>query len=247
MKTEVNIAELSRAKIPVGVSSCLLGESVRYDGTHKRSETLIKTLGKHFDLQGYCPEVAAGMGVPRQPIRLELGEAGLRARGVEDSSLDVTVDLQRCAGQEKAWHGTLCGYIFKAGSPSCGIRGINIYRSERAQPENVGVGLYANIVMQNFPALPVEDEARLDDSALRENFVGRVRLMYCWKQMSAEGLSKQSLNSFHRHLETYFRGRGKSECRALERLLHSEQDFDEIADEYILRAMTLYKGFATEP
>lgn len=242
MNTDKGFFDLPKQKIPVGVSSCLLGERVRYDGGHKRNETIINILGKDFDLQGYCPELAAGMGVPRPPIRLQLDEAGVKALGVEDSSLDLSDDLQRCAEHKKVWHSSLCGYIFKAGSPSCGMQGVKVYRSDKAQPESVGVGLYANILMENFPALPVEDEARLGDPILRGSFVSRVRLMFRWKQMLVEGLSKQSLKNFHSQCEVSLMSRGKNECRALGRLLHSDQDIEKTADQYIERVMALYKA-----
>ncbi|MEH6543960.1 MAG: DUF523 domain-containing protein [Porticoccaceae bacterium] len=120
MPFENKIAQLSREKIPVGVSSCLLGEKVRYDGSHKRSDYIVETLGEHFDLQAFCPEMAAGLGVPRPPVRLLATDEGLRAVGVDDPSFDVSDALRACAEDKKVWHSTLCGYVLKRAPPVAG-------------------------------------------------------------------------------------------------------------------------------
>ena len=141
MTFENKMAQLSREKIPVGVSSCLLGEKVRYDGGHTRSDYIVETLGEHFDLQAFCPEMAAGLGVPRPPVRLLATDAGLHAVGVSDPSLDVSDALKACAEDKKVWHSTLCGYILKKGSPSCGMERVKTYRPDCEEPGLNGVGL----------------------------------------------------------------------------------------------------------
>lgn len=240
MAFENKIAQFSREKIPVGVSSCLLGEKVRYDGGHKRSDYIVETLGEHFDLQAFCPEMAAGLGVPRPPVRLLATDAGLRAVGVNDPSLDVSDALKACAEDNKVWHSSLCGYILKKGSPSCGMERVKTYRPDCEQPERNGIGLYADALMRNFPALPVEDEDRLGDLKLRESFVRRVHMMHLWQQMIAEGLSKDALAEFHGCHKLMFEN--KSEIHGLDVLIaQCENKLRETAQAYILRVMALLK------
>ena len=245
--TKEKIQEAPQEKIPLGVSSCLLGENVRYDGGHKRNDCVVQTLGKIFDLQPFCPEVAAGMGVPRPKIRLLASDSGQRVVGVEDSSLDVTDLLHGCVEDKKVWHSTLCGYILKKGSPSCGVERVKVHRPGQETPgshdvELNGVGLYAAGLMKNFPALPVEEEGRLDNVSLRENFIRRVYLMHRWQQMMAEGLSAKALDDFHRRHKPMLMNHGQKESRALGQLAaQNDKSLEEAAQEYILRAMVLLK------
>ena len=245
------ISEAPQEEIPVGVSSCLLGENVRYDGGHKRNDYVVQTLGRIFDLQPFCPEMAVGMGVPRPKIHLLATDSGMRAVGIRDSSLDVTDALHTCTENTKIWHSTLCGYILKRGSPSCGMEGVKMYRSEGGKTEYIvregnaernSAGLYAARLMKSFPAMPVEEEGRLDNVNLRENFIRRVYLMHRWQQMVAEGLSVKALCDFHGHHKPMLTNHGQKESRALGRLAaQNDKSLEGAAQEYILRAMVLLK------
>jgi uncharacterized protein YbgA (DUF1722 family)/uncharacterized protein YbbK (DUF523 family) len=149
----------------LGVSSCLLGSPVRFDGGHKRFRFLTDELGPYVDWVPYCPEVEIGLGTPREPIRVAVGERLVN----RDGSLDHTAlmsDLPLPAG--------LDGYVFKAKSPSCGIHAIPRYRPDGAASGAYGHGLYAGRVMASDPLLAAEDEGRLNDAGLREAFVERV-------------------------------------------------------------------------
>ena len=107
--------------IPLGISSCLLGEPVRYDGGHKQNRYIMDTLGQYFVFRSFCPEMAIGLGAPRPTLQLVKRGDRLEARGVKDESLEVTDELIDIAEQQKAWHEEICGYIVKKGSPSCGM------------------------------------------------------------------------------------------------------------------------------
>jgi uncharacterized protein YbbK (DUF523 family)/uncharacterized protein YbgA (DUF1722 family) len=149
----------------VGVSSCLLGAEVRFNGGHKRFRFLTDELDPYVDWVPYCPEIEIGLGTPREPIRLTSDHRLVNRNGTADHTaamaslpLPVAVD----------------GYVFKAKSPSCGVRGIPRYRSDGQASGVAGPGLYAERAMAAFPLLAVEDEGRLSDAGLREAFVERV-------------------------------------------------------------------------
>lgn len=182
-------------RIPVGVSSCLLGEPVRFDGNHKHDAYIIGTLGRYFELVPFCPEVAIGLGVPRPPIRLVGDIASPRARGVRDSSLDVTEALERFGNQVADTAGHLCGFLLKRGSPSCGMERVKVYRERGGAPAQ-GTGVFVRALRARMPLLPMEEEGRLGDPALRENFITRVFAYHRWRRFLASR-SPGGLVRFH--------------------------------------------------
>lgn len=158
------------SRIRIGVSSCLLGEKVRYDGGDKLDRFLIDTLGKFFTLVPVCPEVGSGMPTPREAMRLEGDPADARLVAIE-SRTDLTgrmsiYCLEKAAESERAG---LCGFIFKQNSPSCGLHRVKVYQG--GVPTGNGRGLFAAEVVSRFPLLPVEEEGSLADPVLRENFM----------------------------------------------------------------------------
>ncbi|NCF29255.1 MAG: DUF523 domain-containing protein [Gammaproteobacteria bacterium] len=163
----------SHERILVGISSCLLGQPVRYDGGHKRDGYLIEVLGKHFEFLPLCPEVAIGMGIPRPPIRLTGDPSRPRAVGVQVDGLDVTDKLIEYAHSVMASRPRISGYIFKQGSPTCGMAQVAVY-NERGESHATSSGLYAGVVMGALPSMPVAEEGRLTDAALRDKFVEQV-------------------------------------------------------------------------
>lgn len=161
------------SKPVVGVSSCLLGNEVRYDGRHKFNRIVAEDLSRYFELEPYCPEVAIGMGVPRPPIRLTVENGVIRALGVENVGLDMTTALQTYGGEIAGQAGHLSGFIFKKGSPSCGISGVPLFDQAGLQIGE-GSGLFAAKIVTAVPKLPVVDEARLEDPCVRKTFIARV-------------------------------------------------------------------------
>ncbi|MBK6961349.1 MAG: DUF1722 domain-containing protein [Gammaproteobacteria bacterium] len=240
------VTEQHPEKVPVGISSCLLGEAVRHDGGHKRNPYILETLGRFFDLQPFCPEVAIGLGVPRPPVRLvQVAGGGVRARGVRDAALDVTEPLEACAQAQHAWHASLCGYILKKNSPSCGAMGVRIHGEDSEPSERTGAGLYAARLMANFPLLPVEDEDRLADPALRENFVRRVYVLRRWREALAAGISARVLTDFHARHKLILMSHAQNDYRALGRVAAGTGDLASRAEAYIQGAMTTLKKPAT--
>jgi len=183
-------------KIQIGISSCLLGEEVRYDGGHKRNIYVTGTLSQYFEFKAICPEMAIGLGVPRPTIRqVDMGQ-GVRVTGVADTSLDVT-DKLRSFSQEACGNlQDISGYILKKDSPSCGMERVRVYNSSD-MPEKRGRGIFADALMQAHPNLPVEEEGRLMDPLLRENFIERVFIYFRWQQLINSRLTAQKLIEFH--------------------------------------------------
>jgi len=160
--------------IRVGISACLLGEEVRYDGGHKRDAVIIDTLGGLVEWVPVCPEVEAGFGTPREPMNLVRTEGGVRVITV-DTARDLTESFDAYAQKrvsELAFE-DLSGYVLKKDSPSCGFEGVKVYDAHGV-PEPSGRGRFAAALMDRFPDLPVEDESRLSDPRLRQLFLERV-------------------------------------------------------------------------
>ena len=160
-------------KLKLGVSSCLLGESVRYNGEHKRDSTVIDLLGQQFEAVPVCPEVELGMGVPREPVRLVANDASSERMVGSESGKDWTqamVDFNSIK-LEALRQQNLSGFIFKSRSPSCGPGNVPLHHE---QEKSSTVGLFAHALMQYFPSLPVIDEEALHDEIVRQDFVARV-------------------------------------------------------------------------
>ena len=160
-------------KLKLGVSSCLLGESVRYNGEHKRDSTVIDLLGQQFEVVPVCPEVELGMGVPREPVRLVANDASSERMVGSESGKDWTqamVDFNSIK-LEALRQQNLSGFIFKSRSPSCGPGNVPLHHE---QEKSSTVGLFAHALMQYFPSLPVIDEEALQDEIVRQDFVARV-------------------------------------------------------------------------
>ena len=160
--------------IRVGISSCLLGEEVRYDGGHQKDAYITGVLARYFTWVPVCPEMEVGMGVPREPIRLVGDAASPRLMGVT-SATDYTARMREFAGGrvDELRRRELSGYILKRGSPSCGLERVKVYAGD-GPPDRTGTGLFARALTDALPLLPVEEEGRLNDAHLRDNFITRV-------------------------------------------------------------------------
>ena len=160
--------------IRLGISSCLLGEQVRFDGGHKRDPFLVETFGRFVEWVPVCPEVELGLGTPREALRLVRTADGIRMVNTR-SGRDISDAMRAWAGKraEALAKERLAGYVLKKDSPSCGMERVKIY-TDGGMPEKQGRGLFAEALMHRFPQLPVEEEGRLSDPRLRDNFVERV-------------------------------------------------------------------------
>lgn len=161
-------------KLRIGISACLLGEPVRYDGGDRRNAAIIDTLGDYFDWVPVCPEVGAGLGVPRPSVRLVDLSGQLRALGVADPSLDVTRTLEAFSHDWLDGAQDLSGFILKSRSPSCGLHDTPRFNAQ-GEEQCRGEGLFTRILIRSYPHLPLEDEIGLQDPHRRQCFVARVQ------------------------------------------------------------------------
>ena len=182
----------------LGISACLLGQSVRYDGGHKRDPFCVELLGPHVDWVTVCPEVEVGMPVPREAIRL----VGLGAHPrllAERSQTDWTEAMEGWARAkvEQLAALDLSGFVVKKGSPSCGLERVRVHGLRGGAPRRDGTGAFTRVLVERLPLLPVEEEGRLHDPLLRESFVERIFAYARWKALLAGGLDRGALVAFH--------------------------------------------------
>jgi uncharacterized protein YbbK (DUF523 family) len=184
-------------KIKLGISTCLLGENVRYDGGHKLDQFLTETLGQYVEYVPVCPEVECGLPIPRESMHLE-GDPESPRLITSKTKQDMTGHMvswakKRVVELEKEG---LCGFIFKSDSPSSGMERVKVY-NEKGMPVKKGVGMFAKIFMDHFPLLPVEDEGRLHDPKLRENFIERIFTLKRWREVLMRKESRGNVVNFH--------------------------------------------------
>lgn len=186
-------------KIRLGISSCLLGNEVRHDGGHKRDTFLIHGLGPWVEWVPVCPEAEVGMGIPREPVRLvrPAGGDGLRMVGVR-SAKDWTDELRRWSAERSAQLASLGlhGFVLTKNSPSCGVWRVKVY-DRNMVPSKDGRGLWADHLHRAFPLLPIEEDGRLCDARIRENFADRIFAHERWTRFLAEDGSRKGLVRFH--------------------------------------------------
>jgi uncharacterized protein YbgA (DUF1722 family)/uncharacterized protein YbbK (DUF523 family) len=188
---------MSEDKIRLGISACLLGEKVRFDGGHKLDKFLTETLGRYVEYVPVCPEVEIGLPTPRETLRLT-GTADAPRLVFSKSGEDITERMtswahKRLVALEKE---ELCGFIFKAKSPSSGMERVKLY-DHNGVPNKGGVGLFAREFMQHFPLLPVEEDGRLHDPQLRENFIETLFTLKRWRETLARGKTAGRLVDYH--------------------------------------------------
>jgi len=188
-------------KIKIGISTCLLGEKVRYDGGHKLDRYITETLGQYFDYVPVCPEVEYGLPIPRESLRLAGDPASPRLLTTR-TGIDHTDGMSRWAERrlDELGHEGLCGFIFKSRSPSSGLKGVKVY-TPSGMPSHTGVGIFAAAFTRRNPRLPVTDDGRLHDPGLRETFIDLVFVYRRWQQFLNKGGGAKDLVAFHTDLK----------------------------------------------
>ncbi len=186
-----------KTAIRLGMSSCLLGENVRYDGGHKLDRFLTDTLGNYVQYVPVCPEAECGFGIPRESLRL-VGDPNAPRLVTSRTKQDHTERMltwarKRVLELEKE---DLCGFIFKSNSPSSGMERVKVY-NEKGMPVKKGVGVFARAFMEHFPLVPVEEEGRLHDPKLRENFIERIFVFKRWRELLRQPKTRGRLVAFH--------------------------------------------------
>ncbi|WP_297203397.1 2-thiouracil desulfurase family protein [uncultured Pluralibacter sp.] len=230
-------------KIPIGISACLLGESVRFDGGHKRLHFAVNELSNWVRYEPVCPEMAIGLPVPRPALRLVKDEQeGMQLRFSDGREGDLTEKMRDFTRQRIARFEGLCGYIVCAKSPSCGMERVRIYDADSKNNRKAGRGIYTQMLMDAFPWLPVEEDGRLQDPHLRENFVERVYALHELHALRDSGLKRGALIAFHSRYKLLLLAHSQPLYRELGRFVASIGDWDSLDEffvEYRQRLMAL--------
>lgn len=183
--------------IRIGISRCLLGDPVRYNGGHQHNRYLTGTLGKFVEYVPVCPEVECGLSVPRESMRL-VGDVDAPRLITRKTKIDHTTRMLSWARKriKAIAKEDLCGFIFKGNSPSSGLYRVKVYNA-KGMPVKMGTGLWARAFTERFPAIPVEEDGRLNDPRLRENFIEQIFTMKRWRETLAKRRSRRALIEFH--------------------------------------------------
>jgi len=237
---------MGEEKIRLGVSRCLLGDMVRYDGGHQLDRFVAHTLGAFVEFVPVCPEVECGMPIPREAVRLVGGVDRPRLKGRE-TGRDFTEQMESWAARrlDALAREGLCGFIFKSGSPSSGLERIKVYpEGGGKQPVSYkGVGVFARMFQERFPLLPVEDDGRLHDMGLRENFVERIFAVRRWQEARGRG-GMGVLVEFHTRHKLLVLAHSTELYRQMGRLVadgkaRAEAELFSLYEELLLRALRL--------
>lgn len=206
-------------KIKLGISTCLLGEPVRFDGGHKRDRFLTDTLSRYVEWCPVCPEVECGLPVPRESMHLE-GHPETPRLVTTRTHVDHTERMVNWARKrlKELEEENLCGFVFKSNSPSSGMERVRIYDT-KGVPKKMGVGVFAKAFMEHFPLLPVEEEGRLHDLWLRENFIERVFCLKRYRDSLQGNGSVGGLVNFHTDHKLLFMAHSPQLYREMGRLV----------------------------
>ena len=237
----------SPSKPKIAISACLLGAEVRYNAGHKNSRLCSEVLSEHFEFVPVCPEVAVGLGIPREPIRLVGDALHRRAVGSVDPGLDVTQPLADYGTRMATELADICGYIFMQKSPSCGLERVKLYHPKGHVQDGGTRGIYADAFCARHPDLPVEEDGRLNDPVLRENFLTRVFAYAAWQDMLRSGLTRRGLTDFHARYKYLLMAHNPVQYKALGKLLGNmgQSDAKDIGPRYFSALMSALKQCAT--
>lgn len=233
--------------VTLGISSCLLGNRVRFDGGHKMERFLTDTLGRYVRYVPVCPEVEYGLPIPREPLHL-VGNSEAPRLMTSRTRVDHTEGMLRWARErvKTLENENLCGFIFKSRSPSSGMERVKVY-DDNGVPANKGVGIFARVFMDHFPLIPVEEEGRLHDPLLRENFVQRIFTLKRWRETAAVKKGRGSLVDFHTRHKLLILSHSPKHCRSMGKLMAQAWDHgvEELHQRYLKLLMEALKLKAT--
>lgn len=233
-------------KIKIGISRCLLGQAVRFDGGHKKDNYITQLLAQYFILEGTCPEVESGLSIPRPTIRL-VGDA-LNPTLVEvlKPEIDHTDRLTNFSVKKVSEFEELSGFILKSKSPTCGMERVKIYQ-KTPKPPLLGQGLFAKALISRYPLMPIEEEGRLNDYGLRENFIERIFVYHRWRALIHNGVTAKALLDFHSTHKLTLLAHHQSTYRELGKKLADlkNTDVSDFTLSYIHQFMSAMKKIAT--
>ena len=234
----------------IGISSCLLGNEVRYDGGHKQDKYLINILGQFVDYIPVCPEVECGLSIPREAMRLVDvdGKGDIRLL-TQKTEKDITPRMKKWTGPvlRSLSEKNLCGFIFKSKSPSSGMERVKVYQKNGYSKKD-GVGIFAKAFMDRFPDLPVEEEGRLHDDNLRENFIERIFVFKRWNELINNKKTIGGLVEFHTIHKYLLMSHSPKGLRELGKIVADAKNFsiEELYSKYISKLSGCIKLIATK-
>lgn len=231
--------------IKIGVSACLLGENVRYNGGHQLNRFIRDTLGQYMDFVPVCPEVECGMPIPRETLRL-VGDPQNPRLVTSKTAIDHTEQMVAWARTKvrELESEDLCGFIFKKGSPSSGLFRVKVY-SDQGMPATTGIGMFARAFVEHFPLLPVEEDGRLNDARLRENFIESVFVFKHFRDLLAASKSRGALVEFHTRHKLLLLSHNQEMYRTMGRFIADMPESVETAYDQYLALLSKTMGYKT--
>jgi len=242
--SKLNNTHDDKTSLPLlGVSACLLGKEVRFDGGHKKNNFILSSLAKHINFKSICPEMEAGFGLPRPTMQLRQVDKEIRLVFSKNPETDVTDQLVNYSKEKVTELDHLDGFIFKKDSPSCGAFRVGVVIHKDGFRNKEGVGLFAKEFMKRYPLIPVEEEGRLNDAALCENFFERVYAYRRWKKIANADKNVHGLIEFHASHKLMLMARGSHFYQELGRLVAgtTTKDLMQKREVYISRFMEVMK------
>jgi len=239
------IHSVDKKDLHIGISACLVGEKVRFDASNKPSTFCIQEFGQHVTYKSFCPEVAIGLPIPRPTIR-QIKKDDVITVSRPDGSGDVTDALKAYGKTVAKVTKHLSGYVFCAKSPSCGMERVKVYSPEGNALKSDGVGAFAREIMAANPLLPCEENGRLNDPLIRENFVARVYAYKHWQNVEKSGLTKHKLTTFHSQYKYTVMSHDLIAYKKLGQLLaRADLSLEDMAAQYIAGLMAALSIKAT--
>lgn len=234
-------------KIRLGVSGCVIGQKVRFDGGHKRHDFVLNRLSDWVEFVPFCPEVAAGLGVPRPTIRLAKVGVNIRVIGSKDPQLDVTEQLVDTSEKLAEQARDLTGFVFCAKSPTCGMERVKVYNEQGNPDQQTRSGIFAEQILKQYPDLPCEETGRLSDLLLRNSFLVRLFCYARWQEAIRDGIKPVTLINFHARHKYLLMAHSPEHYRQIGPLLADlkSQPITDIAQQYIGLLMAGLKEVAT--
>jgi len=221
-------------KPQIGVSACLAKQAVRFDGGFISNPFVNKECSSFFDIHTMCPEVEMGLGIPRQVIQLRDFDGEIRLVYSKNPEKQITHSMREFSERKVKTLPPLDGFIFKKDSPSCGVFKVPVKNNKSGMRKRNGVGIFAQTFKDNYPQVPTEDEGRLNDKAIRENFLERVYAHYRWRQIDETENPLQSFRDFHKNYKLILMAKDNSAYRQLGRIAAAvnKHNFAEVRQQY---------------
>ena len=229
-----NLANKVQSKPQIGVSACLARQPVRFDGCFIANPFVNNECSEFFDLHTICPEVEMGLGIPRPVIQLRDFDGEIRLVFSKNPENDITNEMREYSERKLDALPPLDGYIFKKDSPSCGVFSVAVKNDKSGMRKRNGIGIFAQAFKERFPEVPTEDEGRLNDKGIRENFLERIYAHYRWRQIDIAQNPQQAFRDFHKNYKLILMAKDNTAYRQLGRIAASvnKNNFAEVKQEY---------------